>query len=633
MSASRRAASRIDAFSDASGSAEPASPAMAAVHRAWRAQYSDLREARESAANAVALADASDDAAARAAGLFQSAYAAIRLGLSAEAAQATAACRASFGAEGDARGLWLAAALEALCARLDGDAERSIALLEGLAARPPADAAPAELFIVHVALSLGYRFVGLLEPALKWHYRAVDTARRTNEPLLLASTLCNLGGYHSDLYNPDEGSRLLREALALSTACGGDRTTLIVALNLCQTYAALGRHDEALELAERYLTADRYLRTVGGDEPIIPLTLALVYANAGRPGDAARVLDAVHDQLVRGFDEGTPQVFQAYVEARIALAAGDAEKAAASARALLDEIDETTVDSPSDLMHLHAAAADAHERLGDHRAALHHERARAVIRERLSRLAVHVAGLTDNIRDELDSARAERDRILVLHAELEREHERLAALNRALTAQVAENRRLHEELKEQSYRDALTGLHNRRFLYERGPDLLTTSLAAGTTLFVAMLDLDHFKMLNDAYGHVVGDRSLVALGRILREGLREDDLVCRIGGEEFALILPASTAAVAEARLDAMLEACRQIRPLDNGAALPAPLTFSAGVVAAPEHGTTIDALMVAADALLYEAKHAGRARIAFAAGTRPSTDAPSAAARQPLDH
>ncbi len=567
---------------------------------------------------------------------FQRAYAAIRSGIPHEATVAADRCRALFEELDDARGIWRAAIVQALCVRLDGEADRSIRLLQDLASHPPADATPTDLFIAHVALSLGYRFVGLLEPALKWHYQAVDTARDTHDSLLLASTLCNLGGYHSDLHNPEEGCRLLEEGLDLASACEADRTTVIIALNLSQAYAALGRHDEALTLAERYLPVERYLRAIGGSEPMVPLTLALAYANAGRADDAQRVFDDVRCELVRSrHEDGTPQVFWAYVEARIALVAREPARAAEIALSTLSELDERAVDSPFDLMQLHATAASACEMIGDDRRALFHERCRAVIRERLARLAAHVASLTHTIRSELDTTRAERDRILALHSELEREHERLAALNSALTAQIAENLRLHDELKEQNFRDALTGLHNRRYLYERGPKLLESSLHNGLPLCLVMLDLDHFKRLNDLNGHVVGDRVLVALGKLLRDGLRENDVVCRVGGEEFAMVLPTSTAAVARERLARLLAGCRQMRGLESEAPLPLDLTFSAGVVEAPAHGATIDALMIAADRLLYKAKNDGRARIEVAADAPPAAPdfiASSPAARETID-
>ena len=631
MSAYRRATLAFDAFSPAG---EAPSPAMLAVDRAWRHQYSDLREARAAAANAVVLARESDDARALAHAMFQSAYAAIRCGDPTEANSAASRCRELFDGLQDSRGIWLAGAVQAICKRLDGEADQSIRMLQDLASQPPREASATDLFVVHVALSLGYRFVGLLEPALKWHYQAVDTARDTGDMLLLASTLCNLGGYHSDLYNPEEGCRLLEEGLELASACTADRTTVIIALNLSQAYAALGRHDEALALAEKYLTVERYRLAIGSSEPMIPLTLALAYANAGRPVDARATFEDVRGTLVRSkHDDGTPHVFWTYVEARIALVANEPARAAQIALATLNELDEIAVDSPSDLMQLHATAAAACEMIGDDRRALFHERCRAVIRERLARLAAHVASLTHTIRHELDTTRAERDRILALHSELEREHERLAALNSALTAQIAENLRLHDELKEQNYRDALTGLHNRRYLYERGPRLLDASLTTGIPLCLVMLDLDHFKHLNDRHGHIVGDRVLAALGKLLRDGLRENDVICRVGGEEFAMVLPTTTSATARERLQSMLVACRQLSVVDGTDVMPGELTFSAGIAEASMHGTTIDALMISADRLLYKAKNDGRARIE--AGTEiPAVPLPaSLAAREPIDH
>ena len=565
------------------------------------------------------------------------AYAAVRLGLLNDALAATSRAHELFTAQGDARGMWLAEAASALCARLDGQPDEAIRMLLDLTSRPPRDATPVDIFIVHVALSLGYRFVGLLEPALKWHYQAVDTARDTQDSLLLASALCNLGGYHGDLHNPEEGCRLLEQGLALASECNGDRTTIIIALNLTQSYAALGRHDEALALAERYLTTERLILAIGAPEPAIPLTLALAYANANRAEDAQRVFESVRPLLVRAkHDDGTPEVFWSYVESRIALVAARPDRAATIALTTLAELDESTVDSPFDLMQLHATAATACELIGDDRRALLHERRRAVIRERLARLAAHVASLTHTIRHELDTTRAERDRILALHGELEREHQKLATLNSALTAQIAENLRLHDELKEQNYRDALTGLHNRRYLYERGPRLLDANLFQGIPLSLVMLDLDRFKMLNDAHGHVIGDRVLVALGKLLRDSLREGDMVCRVGGEEFAMILPTSNATVARDRLESMLEAFRELGTNDTavndfiGDSFPGDLTFSAGVVEAPAHGITIDGLMIAADRLLYQAKRNGRARIEAATVSAPA--APASAARESID-
>ena len=611
-----------------------ASAARRAIDRAWRNQYIDLGEAKAAAAEAVELATAAGDLNDLAYAYFQSAYAAVRLGARDDAFACTAHAVRLFAELQDQRGMWLARAAQAVCARLDGNADECIRMLLELLEQPPRDATPTDFFVVHVALSLCYRFIGVLEPALKWHYQAVDTARDTKDSLLLASTLCNLGGYHGDLHNPEEGCGLLEQGLELASARGADRTTVIIALNLTQNYAALGRHSEALDLAERYLPVERYALAMGGPEPQIPLTLALAYANAGRAEDAQRTFEGVRPLLVRGkHDDGTPQVFWSYVESHIALVANQPARAAQIATETLAALDENAVDSPADLMQLHATAAAACEIIGDERRALFHERRRAVIRERLARLGAHVAGLTHTIRHELDTTRAERDRIVALHAELEREHARLAALNSALTAQIAENQRLHDELKEQSYRDALTGLHNRRYLYERGPRLLQASLLQSVPLCLAMIDLDHFKRLNDVHGHVVGDRVLVALGKLVREGLREGDIVCRIGGEEFAMILPTSTTSIAHERIKGMLAACANLRGADGEEELPPGLSFSAGIVEAPAHGGTIDALMIAADRLLYAAKRNGRARIEVAGDSvRPFLPHVSLAAREPID-
>ena len=182
------------------------------------------------------------------------------------------------------------------------------------------------------------------------------------------------------------------------------------------------------------------------------------------------------------------------------------------------------------------------------------------------------------------------------------------------------NLRLQETLRQQSIRDALTGLYNRRYLEESLPREIARSERRGQGLAVLMIDLDHFKAFNDKHGHDGGDALLAAFGGLLQAHCRNEDIPCRFGGEEFTLILPEATQEVATTRAQALLAATEALEVTHHGVAL-SKVTISVGLAMLPAHGTTATALVGAADAALYRAKAEGRNRLRVAA--TPPADEP----------
>ena len=167
---------------------------------------------------------------------------------------------------------------------------------------------------------------------------------------------------------------------------------------------------------------------------------------------------------------------------------------------------------------------------------------------------------------------------------------------------------LHAQLSEQALRDPLTGLFNRRYLIEFFQREQARALRERTSLALAMIDLDHFKQLNDNHGHLVGDEVLQAVAQHLQGNLRSTDAVFRIGGEEFLLILPDVELAEALSRVDSLRE---QLAASDlSTRAGTLNVTLSAGVALWPSHGHTLEELMQAADRALYQAKRDGRDRV-----------------------
>jgi diguanylate cyclase (GGDEF)-like protein/PAS domain S-box-containing protein len=170
------------------------------------------------------------------------------------------------------------------------------------------------------------------------------------------------------------------------------------------------------------------------------------------------------------------------------------------------------------------------------------------------------------------------------------------------------NLRRQEKLREQAIRDPLTGLANRRYLEESLPRELHRASRERTALSIAMLDLDHFKRFNDAFGHDPGDSLLREVGRVLNEKLRKSDIACRYGGEEFVLVLPNSSLADIFERIDEIRLAVRDLQ-IRHGDRLLGAVTVSAGVAEARD-GMTARELLREADEALYGAKRAGRDRV-----------------------
>lgn len=170
----------------------------------------------------------------------------------------------------------------------------------------------------------------------------------------------------------------------------------------------------------------------------------------------------------------------------------------------------------------------------------------------------------------------------------------------------AEVQKLQEELREQAVRDPLTGLYNRRYLDETMGREMIRAERYGQPVGIVMCDIDHFKAVNDTYGHLVGDEVLREFAGLLRKNSRGSDIVCRFGGEEFLLFLPDMPPEIAYQRAEQLRAS---LAALQIGKAV-IRVTASFGVAAFPENGKTQDALIHAADAAMYQAKEAGRNRV-----------------------
>jgi diguanylate cyclase (GGDEF)-like protein/PAS domain S-box-containing protein len=180
--------------------------------------------------------------------------------------------------------------------------------------------------------------------------------------------------------------------------------------------------------------------------------------------------------------------------------------------------------------------------------------------------------------------------------------------NQKLESQLREIESLQALLYEQAVRDPLTQLHNRRYLNEAIERVSHHAQRYSETFSVIMLDIDHFKAINDRHGHLTGDNCLIALAKLIQQHCRKSDITCRYGGEEFILVLPNSDS-------DGAVQYAEKLRLLVSSEvftvdALEIKLTISLGIAFYPVHGTDYMQIINKADEALYTSKHTGRDRV-----------------------
>lgn len=184
----------------------------------------------------------------------------------------------------------------------------------------------------------------------------------------------------------------------------------------------------------------------------------------------------------------------------------------------------------------------------------------------------------------------------------------LKAANEELHLRVFEVQRLQAELHEQAIHDPLTGLYNRRYLSDALAREIIQAQRANNTLTFVMADIDHFKFVNDSYGHLAGDEVLVQVASLLKKHARGSDIACRYGGEEFLLVFPGTSLELARKRAEEIQRNCAALSIQHEGKNIAVMLSF--GVAAYPDHGQQWEQIIVKADKALYQSKCNGRNQV-----------------------
>ena len=504
-----------------------------------------------------------------------------------------------------------ASALALLCIhewRL-GDAEAAIG--HGLEALPYLKRGKDAAERIHVLCSLAMAFgeMGLHADAVVQADKALEAARASGDPSLLSWALNRAGVSHENLGEHDAGERFMLQALEFARRIQGPEEMFSALNNLCSNAVsavgtaampdprgwlerALKYGDEALQLAEVSGNPHRVSTCLGN--------LGKVYGLMGRYDDGLKLIERKERLATREGYRG--MLLSAMLDrAELEKACGDKRLAAALYKRALADAHDT--DDHDLLPRMHRGLHECFREIGDFRNALiHHEQVLKLEREEMKqRLDTHARLLQHRMKLEQAQADAERAR---LDAEVERlRAAQLENENRLLAVKA-------QELGRHALEDQLTGLANRRRVDHELPLQLKQARERHDALSVAAVDLDHFKEVNDRFGHGVGDDVLRSVAQILLQNTRSSDLLARMGGEEFLVVFVGTP-------LEVSSDICERLRQAVQGHDWDAlvqdlRVTISIGLCDAVD-SADVRELLQRADTSLYAAKRAGRNRVQVA--------------------
>lgn len=438
----------------------------------------------------------------------------------------------------------------------------------------------------HREMAVFHRQIGDLADALRHAVQCVANLPDDAAPALRASHLISLAVALDENGSADEAQRRFDEALDLATATGEFELALFILNNVA--YIAYENDDEAgarALVARMHETVSHCGRPFTANELD---TVARVEMLSRRYAAVEELLGRVlhENSTVRG-DQG-----DALAECLLTLA---------EARRLDGRYAESEV------------ALEAAFRMCE-------ERGLETLRMRAHEVKASLLADSGRFREAYEEYR-------VFHAAFAslRSIQREARAHALQTVfEATEARRDNERFREMAYRDALTGLHNRRYLNEKLPAILGSARIARRPVSVAIVDLDYFKRINDTLSHSTGDAVLKQVSELLVEASGEETSIAgRLGGEEFLLILPGADAGEAHRRCERLRQRLQTYawRPLTGDLAV----TTSIGVATSPQGDDTMPDLLARADANLYAAKRGGRNQV-VSDRERPATTPPAAA-------
>ena len=601
------------------GATSAASKGLRLAHKAWQLLHQDSARSIELAREALHLAQAHDDVPGQAWARLAIGYHLLYFGTPAEATPELTAAQQEFESLDDRAGHILAGTGLARCLWREGRFAASLEQVLPLREEGLQVLQHEQRGVLLNTIAGCYSAQGRSEQAFAYMYQALRDSGPTHGRGFDAVLYCNLAHELQQIGDYHEALRYLDQGISRCNELSNPRLLSVLLVNRIVCLTELDRAQEAMldVLQVRSLPTGptgRGTMATGFE------TLAIAALRAGewqagrelvelaRAAPRADIPDehvelAIASALLEGQQGRWGEALQALDDVLPLVGADDADAAeglSLRVRCMYFQL-----------------RSEIHEQLGDTAQALAHTRiwqqlhvARAHLASRARYQAAALQTELVRLQHKLDEQSSQRRTTERARAELE-------TANVQLSRKIAEVQSLQSALKEQAVRDALTGLFNRRYLNETLPTALAGAQREHQALAVAIIDLDHFKAVNDRYGHGAGDTLLAAFGRLLASHCRKSDVACRYGGEEFCLLMPRTDAATAQRKVSHLLALWQQQRFEIEGDALSG-LSFSAGISDSIRAPLSPQMLLQAADQQLLVAKQRGRSRV-LALGLSPT--------------
>ncbi|MBL8521009.1 MAG: diguanylate cyclase [Betaproteobacteria bacterium] len=507
--------------------------------------------------------------------------------------------RDAFALSGDARGRRLARLENAAIAMRLADWPLALAEFEALIGEFDLNQLDADNFYLCFGLATSYVYMGRLEESLRFGYAGLHLARQLELLPEIATITMPLGVALLAAKDPEESDALNETAIEVAARIGSAGLAKVLRNNRAVALRRLGRLDEALALLGEVLASPASM--VGGQH-FVHFNAAELYLKREEIDDAERhFVEARHLLAARGA-VGLDLIKLHYIAGAIARSRGQLA-AALSEFAIVDrmlpDVSALRFNDRAEFYDEYADVLSRADRPGE-----------AFEMQRKSSRQYQVSlGVVNRVRRFSMQVRQEIHRVNAELARASDEQRKLQQANRRLRGEIERAIREADLLRDKASHDELTGVFNRAYLDATLPGLLTLSVQSATPLALVMIDLDHFKRINDRHGHAAGDEVLRRFGRNARSALRGSDLVSRYGGEEFCLALIGCGADAARQRVERLMTALRGEEFSPEFTQL-GPVTFSAGIAVYPEDGVHVSDLLRTADARLLRAKRQGRVQI-----------------------
>ncbi len=564
--------------------------------QAWELRNRDSRRAEGLADEAIDLATSLNDQGGLAKALLTRGNARLKLSNLAAARQDAEAARALFETLGDSLQFLETLNLLGIIYGETGDLEQALETFLSNYKVCNELSQPLKASIALGNAAIVYNFLGDYASALEFYMKSLELCKTLDFRAGTARALKNIGVTHFELNHFHEALEYLQQALTFQELRDEPQLHSYTLVDISRCYEALGSLDEALSYVSQGLKLAEEIENRTGVASALD-NLGALHIERGNLQEAQDCLDRSL-WMKREMNERVGQMMTQLCRSTLFMKQDKPDLAVRVLEEALELAKDTG--SKTGLYQAHLALAEAFEKTSDLAKSLEHYKAYVQVKEEVFNESS--SRILQGLRVTAQVERAEKEREIYRLKNVE-----LAQVNEQLQQLDEQKSHLLTRLERQAQEDALTGLFNRRYFDEALKGAFKQAVAQHTPLSVMMCDVDNFKRINDTFSHQMGDKVLTTIASLLREKLRQDDVLARYGGEEFILLMPGT-------RQETALQVCERLR--QHVADYPwhtlhpeLKVTLSLGVASDLSSGNP-EKLTALADEKLYEAKRLGKNQV-----------------------